>query len=347
MDVRVFFWLKYRLHHKLPHSVWFFFSSKISKFRDKKYLEKAKSFGNLNPDLTFYVIRRRPPGWGFFSNILFVCQGILYARNNGYIPVVDMQNYWIKELSSLKAINGTYNAWCYFFDQPSKVSLEEVYRSKNVILSDGSAPMGRDHAFSVRTRELIDNPVNLQLLREIVTSSIILNEPINQEIESRKKLLMFTPQNTLAVFIRGTVYFNDVTKSGFSVPDLEYFLRQVSDTLVSNSIKKLFIVTEDYRIYNIMLQKFREYDIVRSIRFENNLSESEWLKSQQTSFDGGVIMGYDKTLVYLAEAILLSSCHYFIGTYSNLSAFVLASSDLSKGEHKIVLKNRVITLTNL
>ena len=109
--MRVYFFIKYIIRHNISDALWQFFASKIRSFGDKKYKEKRKCFGSLNPDVTFYVIRHRPPGWGFFSNLIFVCQGILHAKEQGYIPVVDMENYWNKELNSTKRINGTYNAW--------------------------------------------------------------------------------------------------------------------------------------------------------------------------------------------------------------------------------------------
>ena len=114
---RIFFWVKYKIRYNVPETVWNFFSSKISSKRFNNYLEKKKSFGDSNPEIIFYVIRRRPPGWGYFSNLFHVAQGLLYAEEKGYIPVVDMENYWMAELNTLKRINGTYNSWCYFFQQ--------------------------------------------------------------------------------------------------------------------------------------------------------------------------------------------------------------------------------------
>jgi len=343
--VRIFFWLKYRLHHFLPNTLWMFFSSKISKFRDRKYHETYKSYGTLNPELTFYVIRRRPPGWGFFSNVLFVCQGIIYAKNYGYIPVVDMQNYWIKELSSIRSINGTKNAWCYLFNQVSNFSLDEVYKSKHVILSDGSAPLGRKHYLNTRTQDLVNNPKYFDEFKNIVSLHIKLNEQTKEYIDTKRAYLNFDPANTLGIFIRGNVYFNSISKTNFSVPNLKDFLSEIEKTLNLNSIKYLFIVTDDLRIYNAICHEFKKYNVI-NLRYTNNLSETKWLAGQKTSYDGGVIMGYNNTLTYLSEAIFLSECAYFVGTYSNFSAFVLSLTDFSKGEKKIVLKDKVIFIQN-
>ena len=62
---------------------------KISLPKSKFYFKK---FGNLNPDKIFYVIQRTP-GFGLFSNLSFVLNHIKIAKDFGFIPVVDMENF--------------------------------------------------------------------------------------------------------------------------------------------------------------------------------------------------------------------------------------------------------------
>ena len=159
----MYFWVKYKIRYSVSETVWNFFSSKISSIRYNYYLEKRKSFGDANPETIFYVIRRRPPGWGYFSNLFHVAQGLLYAEEKGYTPIVDMENYWMSELSSVKGVDGEKNAWCYFFKQVSEYSLSQVYQSKNVILSDASRISGGLDWLTNRDATLI---TNLQLLQK-------------------------------------------------------------------------------------------------------------------------------------------------------------------------------------
>jgi hypothetical protein len=51
-------------------------------------------------------------------------------------PVVDMENA-TTFYNEAHPINGTRNAWEYYFRQPSDVSLETVYKSKYVVVCDG------------------------------------------------------------------------------------------------------------------------------------------------------------------------------------------------------------------
>lgn len=97
-------------------------------------LEK-RTFGDLNKDKTFYVIRTdNTQGWGVFSTYLFVLSNVKYAVEHGWIPVVDYKNYFLVGLQN-KEERGKENAWNYYFeDLVPGFPLEEVYQSRNVVL---------------------------------------------------------------------------------------------------------------------------------------------------------------------------------------------------------------------
>ena len=89
--------------------------------------------GNLNPGKVFYVIQRHP-GYGIFSNLTFVVNHIKIALDMGFIPIVDMENYTTIYNENKKIFN-TYNSWEYYYEQVSPYSLEEVYKSMNIIVT--------------------------------------------------------------------------------------------------------------------------------------------------------------------------------------------------------------------
>ena len=89
------------------------------------------TFGSSNEDKTFYVIRPRTNSVeGLMALLFYVMQHIGYAEKNNYIPVVDFKNYEVQY-----TIQKGEDAWKVFFEQISKYTLNEVYKSKNVILS--------------------------------------------------------------------------------------------------------------------------------------------------------------------------------------------------------------------
>lgn len=100
-----------------------------------KYKERKKSFGRLNPDKIFYVVRIDSPHEGFGSVYKNMLSLISYADENGWIPVVD---YLHMANRILQGLDWDYkeNAWEYYFKQVSDYSLDEVYKSKNVIMGN-------------------------------------------------------------------------------------------------------------------------------------------------------------------------------------------------------------------
>ena len=90
--------------------------------------------GKLNPDKVFYIIRRYP-GTGLLSNLAYVINHIQIANRMGFIPIVDMKNY-PSVYNENDKIFGTLNSWEYYFEQLTDYSLDEVYQSKNIIITD-------------------------------------------------------------------------------------------------------------------------------------------------------------------------------------------------------------------
>lgn len=103
--------------------------------RENKCLMERKSFGELNKDKTFYVVRTdSTQEWGIARAACMVLNNIKYAQERGWIPVVDYKNYYLCN-SQDEEDRGKKNAWEEYFEQPDTAySLEEVYHSRNVVL---------------------------------------------------------------------------------------------------------------------------------------------------------------------------------------------------------------------
>lgn len=324
----------------MPDKYWQFFSKFIKPFRERKYREVQKSYGELNPNLIFFVIRRRPPAWGFFSNVNYVLQGILYAKEKGYVPIVDMENYWVAELSSRAKINGTYNAWCYLFKQISDYSLDEVYKSKNVILSKGAKILQSDHWFSNRQLLFMTDSDKLQVVTNLVSNYLELNDSTQNYIETIKQEIDWSGKNVLGVFVRGTGY---ISYKGAQAPSasLEFIISSIRELLNYKSINRILISSEDFVIYQKLCDAFKDKVVIPSLRHPKNISVDEWLANQKLTYDDGIILGYEKTLIYLTEIFLLSECSSFIGTLSNASVFALALNKNNFKDCRIILQNEV------
>ena len=337
-----FFFIKYKIRFYMPEYYWQYLAQKISKYRNSKYIEQRKSFGNLNPTKNFFIIRRRPPGWGFFSNYFYVLKGVMHAEQNNLVPVVDMENYWIGELSSLKKINGTHNAWSYFFNQTSEFTLSEVYESKNVIVSNGFRILEQSHWINDKNLNFILQPDKLLILNKIIDKYVTFNEPPRENIKLVKRKIQWDPENTFGLFIRGTSYF-EYQKSLTS--DVHDFINACKQILNNNLLKKIYISTEDFLLYKKLVENFADYEVIPSIRHDITKSTEDWVKDQKLTFDGGIQMGYEKTLRYLIEACLMAECSSFIGTPSNASSYIMARRQTGFGESFVFSKGEKIQIS--
>lgn len=133
--------LRFFIQNKFPNlykSVWRI----TEKYRKLKNRECKKSYGDLNKDKTVYVIRIRKETLGLMGYYMAILGHIYAARSKGYVPVVDMKNY--KNTYLKKEEVGNINSWEYYFRQPAGISLDEAYKSKNVVLSNLESPMEAD-----------------------------------------------------------------------------------------------------------------------------------------------------------------------------------------------------------
>ena len=135
---------------------------------------KILSFGELNKDKVFYIIKRTP-GTGLFSNVLYVLNHLKIAKKNKYIPFVDMENF-ITIYNERKKINGTKNAWEYYFKNLSNYKLKEIYQSKKVIFTDNK----------YHSNFVYDLEKNKELMK-LFKQKILINKNILNEYRSIKK----------------------------------------------------------------------------------------------------------------------------------------------------------------
>ena len=138
--------------------------------------------GKLNPDKVFYIIRRYP-GTGLLSNLAYVINHIQIANRMGFIPIVDMKNY-PSVYNENDKIFGTLNSWEYYFEQLTDYSLDEVYQSKNIIITDNK--FYRDEEFKNKITTS-DNLVTLLKKKILGNSSFKIQKEKAGTIYNRKQ----------------------------------------------------------------------------------------------------------------------------------------------------------------
>ena len=266
--------------------------------------EVKKSFGELNPDKTFYVIRLFPPAAGFLANYNYVLGYMKYAFDKGWIPVIDMENY-ATLYQEIHPVNGTRNVWEYFFEQPydkrtkKRYSLDEVYKSKNVVL--GMAD----------NQDMFNNSMEENTIKWQHEMSLLIpfnKFMLNKALKAEKS---FFPEcgSVLGVSIRGS----DTKKRlvGHPIPlPIDEMISIVKRRYSEWSMEKIFVKAEEKETIDALKGEFANLYYTECNRIENNASrESNVALAYQSKSEA--------LSEYLTDIYLLSKCNSIIGTMNN------------------------------
>ena len=271
-------------------------------------MQKEKSYGKENPNKIFYVIRpRQDCVEGLLSLFWNVMRNIEYAKENEYIPVVDFKNYKTQYSFEKKE-----NAWDMYFDQPSKFSLDEVYKSKNVILSGLEIQWYKKNKYKPDySNECISH------LHSEVFSCIDFSDKTKECVNNELKKMNCNLSDTIGLYLRGTDYIK-LKPAGHPVqPTVGQAINIVDQFMKRYKINKVFLVTEDGEIYDKVKKKYGQNCIVASFdKYIYNYDGNKFLSNDKVINDLGT-SAYERAMNYLVKMIILSKCGYLVGGNTN------------------------------
>jgi len=304
---------------------------------NKKYRNRvsdiAMNFGTANPDLSFYVVRTQAAVGllGFFAVYFSILNKLLIADQKKLIPVIDMENYKTY-ISEEQAVNGTKNVWEYYYEQPSEYSLDEVYRSKNVVLS-------RLNAWDIRycsdspLIEMCQDKETISKLHGIVKKYIRFNEGTEAYIEEKAKGILLKDKKILGVASRGTDY-TKFRVSGHPIqPSTAELIEITKQKVIEWNVDYVFITTEE----NETLAEFKEA-FADKILYSERERSTNYNSDKSGKYFTDIHFGrendkFTTALEYLTEIVMLSRCNYLIGTASGgLGAAVMMNGGEYEGK---------------
>lgn len=291
--------------------------------------EVDKKYGKENPKKVFYVIRpyyySRPNEAisavpHLLTNYYYVLQLMAYALDNKWIPVVDWENYRLPHSEDVP-VNGTCNAWEYYWKQPSLYTLEEVYRSKHVILSNMNIPSG--YLPHLRTPEngLEAYAKRIVKLGTRYAKMISFNDYVQGYIDDAKRKLFPEGKQIMGVAVRGTAYLTSQGGHHAAQPTLNELAEIVSRYLEKWQPDYIFFTNEEEETVEFMQRAFGDkllYLPRKRYRDYHIYSDN---KPDPTDEDLNPLyiagQRYQTNLDYVTEMALLSQCDYFLGALSN------------------------------
>lgn len=254
---------------------------------DKSYRfkELTYSFGEKNPDKTFYVIRPLN-GIPIFSMVKRCIGLYAWAKKNGYIPIVDMYGY--KNIYK----KDDENAWeNYFVPLSEGISMQEVCESKNVIF---------------HSDYLCENPDFKAVEQDFINSGkwkevMALNSDMEICLKEKRKQLFNGKGKVMAMVCRGT----DARKTeegSVIVPEPEK-LAQLAEVMMEEwDYKYVYLVTEDETICSVFHNKLKDKVLFTERQRYSGLKKPESVETDREND------GYLKGIEAIIDVMLAVSC---------------------------------------
>lgn len=322
--------LRYRLNELYADLTQRHLGRKLSFKRDSlrrelfsKGKQRKKSFGKKNPDKTFFVIR---PYYFMevnelaptISNLLFHyyrnLQHLTHAVNNGWIPVVDWRNYGPFPHQEDEPVNGTTDCWEYYWEQPSEYSLEEVYQSKHVILSNRNS---RDYGYipaPQMTAPFAAYGKRLATQCPEYAKLFKFNEHTQKYFDERLEQVFPSDENAriLGVCVRAMSYGLKKHTNHPIQPTMEELKALIEKQMEQYSLDYCFVTCESQLVIDELTEYFGDDKLLALPRLRYTDAPTEEFN---LLYEDG--QKYQTNLDYLAEMFLLSKCTCFLGGMSS------------------------------
>ncbi|MDN0046152.1 hypothetical protein QVN49_03910 [Megasphaera hexanoica] len=280
--------------------------------------EKRCSFGDKNSDKIFYIIRSIDSNSPFYigpvhnllANYFYVLSHIQYAKINGWIPIVDQLNYPVYN-SVDYPINGSMNAWEYFWKQPSPYTLEEVYNSKNVILSKQNWFSEYDMGYDVKK---YSDSECISFFYQL-SSEIPFNGYVKNYIDERVKSVFCDKNDILGVSFRFGGHSLSSYKFGKGhpvQPAIEEILPIIKNKMKKWGMQYVFLCSDVIEAINAFYDIFGKCLLVLDRpRMSMHMSKKE----REFFYKNESI--YTISLDYLTEMEALSKCTCLLGSVNS------------------------------
>ena len=297
-----------------------------------KTRERCKSFGKNNPDKQFYVIRSLDdtskyyigPRHNLMANYFYVLSHLAYAQKHNLQPVVDQLNYPVY-ISQSTSVHGSYNPWEYFWEQPDGISLDEVYSSKNVILSKQNWHWQWDMGYNV------ENYTNEGLIAQYYALSelVPLNKTMRMYCDNIKQALFSKNKKILGVSVRVAGHSEIAYFQGPGhpkQPSAEEMIQLVESRLVAWDMDKVFLATDsDYAVE--LFRKAFGKQLIIMVRMRSPIGYDQKKDGLKPMYASENIIQTTKD--YIAEMELLAYCNGLLGTVSSGLRYAVVQNNMN------------------
>ena len=281
------------------------------------FFEHELYFYSMRLFKKYYIIRRTEKGAGFFSNYYWVMGHVIFAKKLGYIPVVDMENY--PTLYSEEAeINGTSNAWNYYFYDVGNISLEDAYSSRRFVLGEIRHLSKYADRYSDATYRF-PSPKAVVYYSAYINRYMCIRKEILSEFEEYWHRVI-SDGEVIGIHIRGTDMKNDL---GHPVPaELGLYTSKLKQLIIDKGVKYVYLATDEKAVIKEISETIGEnVDLIYQNAFRSDKQDDAHRVGihHQVSSDARYKHKYLLGFEVLKDAWCLSKCDYLICGMSNVT----------------------------
>lgn len=271
------------------------------------------SFGDLHPEKTFYLIRNPITFEGFVDVVRYSVyrMSMLKKKRGNIIPVIDLGEWG----DGNQFTKDGENIWTMFFNQNTNIPLEEVYKSKNVIIADMA---------QLALNPFLSEEISFQDWKELLKGKFGFKPEIQKSLDEKQGELFkdYQGKRMLAVVGRGSDYTSSLVDGIVRKPIMpEEFLEEVKRLVMEHNFDGIFLATEETRIFNLFKNSELGDRMVsvaqKRIDYEDERFKDKLLSDIYAEMDRD---GYKDTLDYLLILYCLSKCDALVAT-TNCGAY--------------------------
>lgn len=280
---------------------------------DEFHSERHMKFGELNPNVVFYILRAH---WEEHKNGLFnfYARAIIeyhHTQEMGYELLIDMKNYYT-EYAGLEKY-GKINVWEDYFCQPSGYSLDEAYRSQNVILSKFNDDLYSYADLSGHTHCSNKWYVETYLkLGRMYHNRFSFSAKIQNRLKREEEVLFKDKGRVLGVLARGTDMIYLKPDNHFIPYGTEGFVAHIKQKMKEMGFRYLYLATEDLDILEQFQSVFKGELLFSKQQRLRNTGDKMLMDIKFDREDDGYLRGLEySTVIYMLSRCdsLIANCN--------------------------------------
>ncbi|MCR4610539.1 MAG: hypothetical protein K5644_01440, partial [Lachnospiraceae bacterium] len=273
------------------------------------WLSDNISYGERNPDKTFYIIKAPIASSGLVKFISFLIFFVSVAQRKEEMNVIPVLDTAIAGDNN-QFNDGVYkNVWEMFFKPVSQYSLEEVYNSKNVIIGQEGKMGANPYLMHV---EYYSN------IGPLMKEYLVLNDEMEAYCKKvRDGLGIEKGAKVLGVIGRGSDFNNPGVARLHTLPlEPQGIVDKAREVYNGGDYDYIFLATEDQKVFDTFMasdlrdvtkfieQKRYEIDAKKELLHTRYIAESK----------AGKRNGYEEAKVYISILEMLRRCDGMISS---------------------------------